>query len=140
MKENIKKWLKPILFTAGGALVGLAYYYFVGCSTGACPLTLLSRWPIWALSVGCCQVCSERGAAVHAICSSLPGGNHHLHIALTASYAAHLYLLFCRRWATHHKKTLLGALGFVSGFTVIFVAMGAETLQRGIDMIISDRR
>lgn len=37
------------------------------------------------------------------------------------------------------KKTLLGALGFVSGFTVIFVAMGAETLQRGIDMIISDR-
>ena len=39
MKENIKKWLKPILFTAGGALVGLAYYYFVGCPTGACPLT-----------------------------------------------------------------------------------------------------
>ena len=39
MKENIKKWLKPILFTVGGALVGLAYYYFVGCSTGACPLT-----------------------------------------------------------------------------------------------------
>ena len=23
MKENIKKWLKPILFTAGGALVAL---------------------------------------------------------------------------------------------------------------------
>lgn len=37
------------------------------------------------------------------------------------------------------KKTLSGALGFVSGFTVVFVAMGAETLQRGIDMIISDR-
>ena len=27
------------LFTAGGALVGLAYYYFVRCPTGACPLT-----------------------------------------------------------------------------------------------------
>ena len=26
MKEKIKKWLKPVLFTAGGALVGLAYY------------------------------------------------------------------------------------------------------------------
>ena len=26
-------------FTAGGALVGLAYYYFVRCPTGACPLT-----------------------------------------------------------------------------------------------------
>ena len=80
-----------------------------------------------------------KGAAVHAMCSSLPGGNHHLHIALTASYAAHLYLHFCRRGQRTTKKTLLGALGFVSGFTVIFVAMGAETLQRGIDMIISDR-
>lgn len=39
MKEAIKKWLKPILFTAGGALAGLAYYYFVGCSSGTCPLT-----------------------------------------------------------------------------------------------------
>ena len=26
MKEKTKKWLKPVLFTAGGALVGLAYY------------------------------------------------------------------------------------------------------------------
>ena len=39
LSYKVKKWLKPILFTAGGALVGLAYYYFVGCSTGACPLT-----------------------------------------------------------------------------------------------------
>lgn len=39
MKEKIKKWLESVLFTAGGALVGLAYYYFVGCPTGACPLT-----------------------------------------------------------------------------------------------------
>ena len=38
-EKKIKKWLKPVLFTAGGALVGLAYYYFVGCPTGACPLT-----------------------------------------------------------------------------------------------------
>ena len=39
MRKNIKKWLKPILFTAGGALVGLAYYYFVGCPAGNRPLT-----------------------------------------------------------------------------------------------------
>ncbi len=39
MKKNIKKWVKPILFTVGGALAGLAYYYFVGCSSGTCPLT-----------------------------------------------------------------------------------------------------
>ena len=39
MKEKIKKWLKPVLFIVGGALVGLAYYYLVGCSTRACSLT-----------------------------------------------------------------------------------------------------
>ena len=39
MKEKIKKWLKPVLFIVGGALVGLAYYCRVGCSTGAWPLT-----------------------------------------------------------------------------------------------------
>lgn len=39
MREKLKKRLKPILFTAGGALAGLAYYYFVGCASGICPLT-----------------------------------------------------------------------------------------------------
>lgn len=39
MKENMKKWLRPALFTLVGALVGLGYYYFVGCSTGSCPIT-----------------------------------------------------------------------------------------------------
>lgn len=39
MKKSWKKWLRPILFTAGGALIGLAYYAFVGCSTGACAIT-----------------------------------------------------------------------------------------------------
>ena len=35
----MKKWLKPLLFTLGGGLAGLASYYFVGCSTGSCPIT-----------------------------------------------------------------------------------------------------
>lgn len=39
MGKNTKKWMKPALFTAGGALAGLAYYHFVGCTSGACPLT-----------------------------------------------------------------------------------------------------
>lgn len=39
MKKNNKKWLRPILFTAGGAMAGLAYYYFIGCPSGTCPLT-----------------------------------------------------------------------------------------------------
>lgn len=39
VKEKLKKWAKPVLFTAGGALAGLGYYNFVGCASGACPLT-----------------------------------------------------------------------------------------------------
>ena len=39
MREKLKKRLKSILFTVGGALVGLIYYYFVGCASGSCPLT-----------------------------------------------------------------------------------------------------
>ena len=39
MKERIKKWLRPVLFTLGGGLVGLGYYYLVGCSTGTCVIT-----------------------------------------------------------------------------------------------------
>jgi len=39
MKLKLKKWLHPFLFTVGGALVGLGYYYAVGCSTGSCPIT-----------------------------------------------------------------------------------------------------
>lgn len=39
MKERLRKWIRPILFTLGGALVGFAYYYFVGCTTGSCAIT-----------------------------------------------------------------------------------------------------
>lgn len=39
MREIMKKWLRPALFILGGALVGLAYYALVGCSTGACAIT-----------------------------------------------------------------------------------------------------
>jgi hypothetical protein len=39
MKERLKRCLRPALFTLGGALAGLGYYYLVGCSTGACAIT-----------------------------------------------------------------------------------------------------
>lgn len=39
MKSRLPRWLRPALFTLGGALVGLAYYAFVGCATGTCPIT-----------------------------------------------------------------------------------------------------
>ena len=39
MKEKGKKWMRPALFTIGGVLAGLAYYHFIGCATGSCPIT-----------------------------------------------------------------------------------------------------
>ena len=36
---KIRKWIRPALFTLGGALAGLAYYHFIGCTTGSCPIT-----------------------------------------------------------------------------------------------------
>ena len=36
---NIRKFLRPALFTIGGALVGLGYYLAVGCPTGTCVIT-----------------------------------------------------------------------------------------------------
>lgn len=39
MKEKMKKLIRPTLFTLGGALLGLGYYYLVGCSTGGCIIT-----------------------------------------------------------------------------------------------------
>ncbi len=34
-----KYWFKFILFGVAGGLLGYAYYYFIGCRTGSCPLT-----------------------------------------------------------------------------------------------------
>lgn len=39
MKEFWKKWRRAILFTAGGAAVGLVYYALAGCPTGSCAIT-----------------------------------------------------------------------------------------------------
>ena len=36
---KIIKWLRPALFTLSGALAGLAYYHFIGCVSGSCPIT-----------------------------------------------------------------------------------------------------
>ena len=33
-----KKWLRPVLFTLGGGLAGLACYNFVGCAAGGCAI------------------------------------------------------------------------------------------------------
>lgn len=33
------KLLRPALFAAGGAIIGLVYYLLVGCPDGACAIT-----------------------------------------------------------------------------------------------------
>jgi hypothetical protein len=33
------KWLKKMIFLVGGSIAGYAYYYFIGCNSGACPIT-----------------------------------------------------------------------------------------------------
>ncbi len=32
-------FIKAGIFTIAGAALGYAYYYFIGCRTGSCPLT-----------------------------------------------------------------------------------------------------
>lgn len=36
---DLKKCLRPVLFGAGGALIGLVYYLLVGCPGGTCAIT-----------------------------------------------------------------------------------------------------
>lgn len=34
-----RRTMKSVLFVLGGAVAGFLYYKFVGCRTGACPIT-----------------------------------------------------------------------------------------------------
>lgn len=35
----MNKYIKFFLFVIAGGLAGYAYYYFIGCRTGTCPIT-----------------------------------------------------------------------------------------------------
>jgi hypothetical protein len=39
MKQLIQKYLLKIVGTATGAIAGFAYYYYIGCPNGSCPIT-----------------------------------------------------------------------------------------------------
>lgn len=47
MKKKWKRLLRPALFTAGGALAGLAFYWLARCSAGTCVITS-SPWVMMA--------------------------------------------------------------------------------------------
>lgn len=52
MLKNKRLWLKWFLALAG-ALTGLAYWKFVGCSNGVCPIQSLWYFmTLWGLAVG----------------------------------------------------------------------------------------
>jgi hypothetical protein len=38
-KHNLWAWTKRLLPVAIGATAGFAYYYFIGCVSGTCPIT-----------------------------------------------------------------------------------------------------
>jgi hypothetical protein len=38
-KRRMKPWVERSLLTLLGASLGYAYYYYVGCVTGTCPIT-----------------------------------------------------------------------------------------------------
>jgi hypothetical protein len=46
----LNKYLKLSLFIIAGAGAGYAYYYFIGCTSGSCPLT--SNWYVTTLYGG----------------------------------------------------------------------------------------
>ncbi len=50
METIFKKHWKTALFMLGGALIGFAYWRFIGCTSGTCPLT--SNWHITTLFGG----------------------------------------------------------------------------------------
>ena len=64
MKKSMKKWLRPALFTLGGALIGLGWYRLAGCAAGACAITsspyrsvaymALIGWLLSRAGSGCC--------------------------------------------------------------------------------------
>ncbi len=39
MKIDKNMLIKKVLPVLGGALLGYAYYYFIGCNSGTCPIT-----------------------------------------------------------------------------------------------------
>jgi hypothetical protein len=38
MRIQTGYWIKRVLPVVAGGIVGFSYYYFIGCTTGSCPI------------------------------------------------------------------------------------------------------
>ncbi len=47
MKFSQKQWILLLISGVIGGLIGYAYYYFIGCNSGHCPIT--SNWKLTTL-------------------------------------------------------------------------------------------
>ena len=66
------------------------------------------------------------GVTISAICNLFFRGHDHLHLPLSAAHAPpYISPILPAAGERSTRKTLLGATGFVAGFTLIFVALGA---------------
>lgn len=53
MSQRMKRYLKYLLFTVLGAGLGFAYYYFIGCRTGTCPIQASPfKMPLFGAVIG----------------------------------------------------------------------------------------
>ena len=73
MKRIIDKYWKTALFTLAGAGIGFAYWRFIGCTSGTCPLT--ANWHTSTLFgglIGMLAVPSRK--TVNQVGEKLPNG------------------------------------------------------------------
>lgn len=69
----------------------------------------------------------ERRRRLYGVFTFIFGRNHYFYIPMSAPDASGVHPVFCRRGGRGGKsrRTLCNALGFVLGFTLVFVALGA---------------
>lgn len=67
MNIKAKRFLRALLYTLGGALVGLAMYYLVGCSGAFCPIT--------SNLLGSVVIMSALGFMLSGTCCGCMGGS-----------------------------------------------------------------